>query len=363
MKLVNEGVATQPTVTVFKLSRPCLTCPSPLLLSPRMAEINNKTHHQSSKSRTTPYFLRCFGFSRKVPNKKIRSFSVTVRSEDAKKKKKTWWFSWSRLHLKNSTIKTVPVDTTTAVSEKPITVLPPDSKVQPSKSKSKSKKDKLITLKPKVPTNQYSQPPSEIEVVVAANPDQAPNIEKPLQIRYSPAGKHSCLRRLNSSNDDDDNNTTGQKRLSFGRKIEALRTGFQKTRSPEVNNSPRSSPSPPKWTSVKGVGTLSTKKIKSDPRKNVGPTIKYDSVVGMSVIMVTLVILFLWGRLCAILCTSAWFYFVPRFRSVMANDNRVFVETTPTTKKNPETVDFNSGEYKKKVVLEGFLERTRRSPS
>nr|XP_033508149.1 uncharacterized protein At5g23160-like [Nicotiana tomentosiformis] len=61
------------------------------------------------------------------------------------------------------------------------------------------------------------------------------------------------------------------------------------------------------------------------------------------------------NKVCAIICTSAWFYFLPRFRpknkAVVAGKNGGVAGD----------VDINSDEYKKKVVLEGFLERNHRS--
>lgn len=79
----------------------------------------------------------------------------------------------------------------------------------------------------------------------------------------------------------------------------------------------------------------------------------YDALVGMSVLLVTLMIMIFWGRLCAILCTSAWLYFIPRFRKdITVNDD------DPKTKSND--VDFDSEEYKKKVIMEGLLGRNHR---
>lgn len=60
-----------------------------------------------------------------------------------------------------------------------------------------------------------------------------------------------------------------------------------------------------------------------------------------------------WGKLCAILCTSAWFYFVPRLRSEDSVSNGLI---------SAESF-YDSEEYKKKVVMDGFLERSRRSIS
>lgn len=75
---------------------------------------------------------------------------------------------------------------------------------------------------------------------------------------------------------------------------------------------------------------------------------KFDHLMGISVIMVTMIVMLLWGRLCAILCMSAWFYFCARFRSTIYNYDSPSKSSTP---------DLNSDEYKKKVVLEGLLER------
>ncbi|KHN29576.1 Hypothetical protein glysoja_005300 [Glycine soja] len=83
----------------------------------------------------------------------------------------------------------------------------------------------------------------------------------------------------------------------------------------------------------------------------------YDPVVGMSVLVVTLVIMLFWGRLCAILCTSAWLYCTPRFRKSggYVNDD----EDLQTTKS--KEVDLDSEEYKKKVIMEGLLGRNHRT--
>lgn len=80
---------------------------------------------------------------------------------------------------------------------------------------------------------------------------------------------------------------------------------------------------------------------------------RYDPVVGMSAVLVTLLVMILWGRLCAILCTSAWFYFIRRFRMATEND----IKNTSAYSTN---LDFDSKVYKKKVILEGLLERNHR---
>lgn len=63
-------------------------------------------------------------------------------------------------------------------------------------------------------------------------------------------------------------------------------------------------------------------------------------------------IMLVWGRLCAILCTSAWCYVLPRVRDAAALAKR---------KRNGSDVgDLNSQSYKRKVVLDGFLGRQNR---
>lgn len=108
------------------------------------------------------------------------------------------------------------------------------------------------------------------------------------------------------------------------------------------------------------VAALATRDSHINKEKSHGITArKYEPVVGMSIIMVTLIIMVVWGKLCAILCTSAWFYFLPRLRKsidsnkVGVNNGRLNLAKT--------NIDMNSEEYKKKVVLEGLLRRSRRN--
>ncbi|KAK8586100.1 hypothetical protein V6N13_130625 [Hibiscus sabdariffa] len=79
---------------------------------------------------------------------------------------------------------------------------------------------------------------------------------------------------------------------------------------------------------------------------------KFEPMMGLSIITVTLVIMVLWGRVCAILCTSAWLYIFARFRT-RSNGNE------STANSNSDDSYLNSKEYKKKVVLEGLLQRNQ----
>lgn len=79
-----------------------------------------------------------------------------------------------------------------------------------------------------------------------------------------------------------------------------------------------------------------------------------DSMFGAVIIMVTLVVMVIWGKICAILCTAAWFYFVPRYR---ANLDRSYAIKFKNA--GADRLDFDSREYKKRVVLQGLLHRNQ----
>ncbi|CAL0318530.1 unnamed protein product [Lupinus luteus] len=92
------------------------------------------------------------------------------------------------------------------------------------------------------------------------------------------------------------------------------------------------------------------------PKKYKPTTTSYDSVVGISVVMVTMVMMIFWGRLCAILCTSAWLYFISRSR-LNVTENGVKKKLNNNLDSD---LDLDSELYKKKVIMEGLLDRTRR---
>ncbi|GER50629.1 hypothetical protein STAS_27949 [Striga asiatica] len=76
-----------------------------------------------------------------------------------------------------------------------------------------------------------------------------------------------------------------------------------------------------------------------------------DSTVGAFIIMLTLIVMLIWGKVCAVMCTAAWFYIIPRFR---ANHGILNVDEFENDVKQ---IDVDSSEYKKKVVLEGLITR------
>ncbi|KAM7270964.1 hypothetical protein ACFE04_030178 [Oxalis oulophora] len=98
------------------------------------------------------------------------------------------------------------------------------------------------------------------------------------------------------------------------------------------------------------------KENKTCPDTGTGLGLGLDPMVGVSIMIVTLVIMVIWGRLCAILCTAAWLYLVPRFRHAAAQFG---ADGSTTNGKNNSDL-ISSEEYKKKVILNGFLHRDRK---
>ncbi|XP_062090049.1 uncharacterized protein At5g23160 [Humulus lupulus] len=302
---------------------------------------NNKRRTSSSSSP----FLCCFGYSRKVlseknsPQENINQ-STLDHNDIMKKKKKLSWSS--RFRKKNPTgIKTVPVD----YSDK-------DTKLHWSKPKSKST-DR--------PAKSRTPPSTEIEIVVPAAPDPTPK-EKPQEVCGGAPPRNSNLKSrkapvsvpLHFPKDD-----TCQRRISFGRKIEAIRNGSSQPGSPSNGKSKLSRTATVMTRQHSDILPLPTReRPRVAPTKRTGAretepaaAQRFEPLVGMSILMVTLVIMILWGRVCAILCTSAWFYFVPRLSTAVGSVGGM------GNGSGSKSLDLDSQESKKKVVFEGFLER------
>ncbi|XP_039035032.1 uncharacterized protein At5g23160-like [Hibiscus syriacus] len=144
------------------------------------------------------------------------------------------------------------------------------------------------------------------------------------------------------------------------RNSDPIRTGSSLPSSPAVKSNPKTHPN---LSHTASLPVLDRGKRAENPRihdrvnskqirrKNNGAVKKFDTVTGLSIIMVILVMMLLWGRLCAILCASAWFYFYYR-TAVKDNDIKIITDA--------DASDLNSEEYKKRIVLEGLLERNHK---
>lgn len=107
------------------------------------------------------------------------------------------------------------------------------------------------------------------------------------------------------------------------------------------------------------ASTTTVRVGKLEPNKTVGSGSKrekssrVDPVIGISIIVLTLMIMLMWGRLCAVLCTCTWCYFLPRLKRKRKRIGGGKAE-------GKDDLDLNSAAYKKKIVLDGFLVRRQR---
>ncbi|KAG7551611.1 hypothetical protein ISN45_Aa06g022770 [Arabidopsis thaliana x Arabidopsis arenosa] len=119
-------------------------------------------------------------------------------------------------------------------------------------------------------------------------------------------------------------------------------------------------------TNIVGSGSKAKEiREKSSSRVRKGSRVaKLDPVIGISIIMLTLMIMLTWGRLCAILCTSTWCYILPRLKEAATAVAVAKRKRSGSGKGEeglfPGDLDLNSEAYKKKVVMEGFLVRQHR---
>ncbi|KAF8407445.1 hypothetical protein HHK36_006578 [Tetracentron sinense] len=293
---------------------------SPLLSS--MAEIQNQPHKPKPQRSC---FLPCFRFSGEVPDPDDTNFPSSRR--------KIRWFSRTRFRMKKSGTKTVPL-------EAPI----------PEKSNLSTEIEPVdsgeITDKRQIPATLVVASDQSVKLKARKTKhgivqSTILEIRKPLD-HVTPVEGDTC-----------------HQQLPIHRKTESKIAGGSQPGSP--GNNPKSSKKlmftlAPSFPLATAHPSRRSRLVgEKSGRRNDTLAGKLDPIVGMSILMVTLAIMLLWGRLCAIVCTSVCFYFVPRLRiagkSDVNRDNR------------SESGDsgLNSVECKKKVVLEGFLERNRRN--
>ncbi|XP_050373827.1 uncharacterized protein LOC126791418 [Argentina anserina] len=341
-----------------------------------MAKVPEKTSPPLKPKTTTS--LGCFRYSK----------TKTLRSNDNDNNKikiRRSWLCWSGFRLKKAVAtKTVPLDIST-VSEKQAEPNPhrPSAKLVGPEPKSKHV---MFDNKTEVPpvTDIVEDPGVSIQSLIVY--DKTPNSkQEPPEI----ASNTINLENRTQSSDASKDYACLKKRLSFCRKVDSIRTaaaggaaaGSSQPGSPvqQENKSKLSSGSTPK-TVITVISPAATPLLVTTPKRTrrggaipssarktwlvsnekTMTTKRLDPLVGMTIIMVTLIIMVLWGRLCAILCTAAWFYLLPRL-----TQNGNFTTTTMSSSTAGNTfphprddhLDFSSDEYKKRVVLEGFLER------
>lgn len=287
-------------------------------------DVTHKPKHRSS------CFLDCFGFPGKDSEKKLLPDIVKSGSH----RKNTRWLSRWSFHLKKSAAKTAPVNATLPGKRNW------NTEIHPLKSSDQK-------LSSKFHTPVAGNKPAEIQVVES---DQ--NLPQKANERSKNPTNIILGNRAESKKGDTRQNGVfscrkkGAKAKTLDDPMPPVKKKSAITRSksqPAIFQSTDFPPPKPKKPAAS--------KDKDNRKHSKSAADEFDSVVGMSIIMVTLVIMLIWGKLSAILCTSAWFFLIPRLRKTM--------ESYVATEKG-SNYDLNSEEYKKKVVLEGFLTRNQR---
>ncbi|KAF5746016.1 hypothetical protein HS088_TW06G00181 [Tripterygium wilfordii] len=94
--------------------------------------------------------------------------------------------------------------------------------------------------------------------------------------------------------------------------------------------------------------SISKSELKIDVSKDRKSSYSITLNSGIYLLLLSLTLTILWGKLCAILFTTIWLYLLPRRRT--RDGFRPETVITPST-------ETESTEYKKKVIMEGLLER------
>lgn len=147
------------------------------------------------------------------------------------------------------------------------------------------------------------------------------------------------------------------KEAKYDKKNSSRKKETKKTRTVSKSSSPPENINPSTVTTR--VDQLATRENGNDivnhEKKESKEALDSNSMIGLSVIVVILVIMLFLGKLYAILCTSAWFYMIPRLKAAV--DSNVTVNTVLDS----NVPDLDSDEHKKRVVLEGLLQRNQRN--
>ncbi|XP_030551002.2 uncharacterized protein At5g23160-like [Rhodamnia argentea] len=192
------------------------------------------------------------------------------------------------------------------------------------------------------------------------------SLAKKMQKRKSTKNSHESINSLSTEADrilklmhqnsgsgvsDNDNVQTTESDAST-----SSRSSVATTFSPSLGSSRSSSTN----SSLRGTtkssipsGSFNSKQIQSsalEDSKERRPSSSDNSAVCL--LLLTLLVLVLWGKVCAIICTSTWLLFVPRWSTTKC--------TKPSSEENGgDYSNMDSAEYKKKIILEGLLQRKR----
>ncbi|XP_009351728.2 flocculation protein FLO11 [Pyrus x bretschneideri] len=408
---------TSPTPSVSKSKSSCfLAC---------FGFSRQTSHRQSRRSKSAPIIRKEANYIRE--DRENHKIDIEGEHSTGNTSQRSWylisWSSW-RFHTNKSATKTVPIDasgtTVTTITDKRKR---PCKVVKFSSLQTKSKSGNLVSISedviaattngepPGTPSREEAEPPpvvSDPQNTITQNPPQTNTINLGSRNHLESPKDGTCqnlfCRKIHSLR----TNTTsagsgGRKGASSNQgqpgspAVQEARTPKSRTRTTTAvlshsvsfpareSQTQQAAPATPSavtrnfskhysswsWSTTvsnnAGSKNNNRGKVKAKGESSGANRKNLDPLVGMSIILVTLIIMLVWGRLCAILCTSAWFYFIPRLRSAAAATATAADgfgsphHNSVSNVNTPRALDMNSEECKKKVVLEGFLERNHRN--
>ncbi|KAL3502249.1 hypothetical protein ACH5RR_036698 [Cinchona calisaya] len=282
-------------------------------------------------------FLGCFGSSvsphkvKEKSNKKIKTNTIIS------------WFSWS----KKSPKRTVPVDTAATEKLHQRKESCPMAKLSKKVSSKTQKLPAETTLAGQIPASAADTPVHGTKNKMRYENAQKIILENTKSLNHLDSTVKAATRNKEVLQKSSSSQTSSpEDKHEVSRRATAVLSHSASMPTPSIRKKPVANG---------GDGGHHVKKNNSRLKNNVCAD-KFDPFIGMSIIVVTLVILVVWGKLCAILCTSAWLYCFPLIKV-----KKVEPKVTIRNGSKSCDLDINSEEYKKKVVLEGFLDRNHRT--
>ncbi|XP_022991489.1 uncharacterized protein LOC111488090 [Cucurbita maxima] len=280
---------------------------------------------KSPNSKSNPHpFLCCFGFSGKHRRFKPLKPAAAHRKGP---------ISWMRFHSKQP---------------------PPSPSVQFNLSNTDSDRLSSKSISPTAAFN--SNEDFTVAVPVATNRAGGEIVTRPENVKNDILPEKIIRENCEQLNSPKKLSARSESRFSFTRKLESFRSGrFAQPVSPTTKKnlkstnlqSPTISLNLPRINQVKE--SMASMQVRLKPN-NSEMKQRYRSMAGMSILMITLVIMIVWGRLCAILCTAAWIVMVTSLRSIVEDyDTLQFFKSD----------SYSEGFKKKLVVLKGFLCRNQ----
>ncbi|CAI9761924.1 unnamed protein product [Fraxinus pennsylvanica] len=261
------------------------------------------SHHikkTSNRKHGSNFFLGCFGFSVKDDVKKISGGGDGGKDKyGGQRIFRPYWFR----RMKKSSAKTVPLNNSNFAP-----------KLRSSKKIDVPKGNKnLYATNDQLPATAGGSG-NNLNMVMAAEPD--------------PIGLHKSTEATTYHNGEP---IILEKTKSSGAEIGTIRYNVSRSTRKQLSKS------------APEQGIYGRESNENDA--------KFGSLFGISILMAILGVLLLWGKLCAILCTAIWFYCIASFRAQQR------IEFNMKKVSSKEFDESNEKKHKKKVVLQGFLER------